>query len=242
MKQRTSVNRRQFLQGASLFGMALAAPSVLTSRTAAAKTSGGELIFKPHFVQKGVGPHLLEWAYASDENWDAFWSDISASADGVSISDTGGRKRFGIDVRWNVEGFGYIYITLDNGGEFYELPRGGAQTLNLNFEAARSRVLRNRRRAQSLQESGWAPSREVRALLDLAEELYDDAHGRRDEDVRSRLSQQALLYAMWAGEKIELEKAWFDIKRAGYRPNFFMGCDARGFYQMDQDIFLERFT
>ena len=56
-------------------------------------------------------------------------------------------QRFGIDVRWNVEGFGYLFLTADNGGEHYTLPPDGrTQELNLNVELAKSRVHRNRRR------------------------------------------------------------------------------------------------
>jgi hypothetical protein len=58
-----------------------------------------------------------------------------------------GKEKFGINVRWNVEGFGYIFITADNAGEFYSLPPAGKSTLlNLNYELARSRVARNKNR------------------------------------------------------------------------------------------------
>ena len=100
-----------------------------------------KLIFRPYFVQKGQGPHLLDWAYASDENWDAFHSNISSSSEGVEISDTEGVEKFGINVRWNVEGFGYISITADNGGEFYQLPtQSDKLVLNLNYELAKSSI------------------------------------------------------------------------------------------------------
>ena len=95
---------------------------IITEKRTATNTEQGELIFRPYYVQRGVGPNLLDWAYASDEHWDAFHSNISASKEGVRISDTEGREKFGIDVRWNVEGFGYIFITADNGGEYYQLP------------------------------------------------------------------------------------------------------------------------
>ena len=123
------ITRRKFLKMATYAGLggiaggrALSAPLILTPKRTKTNTEAGELIFKPIIVQKGRGPHLLDWAYASDEHWDAFHSNITASNEGVKISDTEGTQKFGIDVRWNVEGFGYIYITADNGGEFYELP------------------------------------------------------------------------------------------------------------------------
>lgn len=246
------MNRRKFLQTSGAGGLGalvaangiLSAPLILTRSKTSPKTARGELIFSPEFVQKGQGPHLLDWAYASDHNWDAFHSNITAGKEGVNISDTEGVEKFGIDVRWNVEGFGYIFITADNGGEFYRLPPSGQnRKLNLNFELAKSRVLRNRRRAETFMKSDWKPSREVQMYLDLSSELFADAKKVQNDARRcGELSQKALYYAMWGGEKMELEKAWFDISRQAYRSDFFIGCDARGYFQMDVDVFLERFT
>jgi endo-1,4-beta-xylanase len=222
----------------------IGAPTILTGSKTKTSAEKGELIFKPYFVQKGVGPHLLDWAYASDENWDAFHSNISASKEGVRISDSEGVEKFGIDVRWNVEGFGYIFITADNGGEFYELPSiGNSKTFNLNFELAKSRVMRNRRRVELHWQSGWQPSYELKHFIDLSEELFSDAKKHENNGEKcGDFSQRSLLYAMQASEKIELEKAKYEISKIGYRPDFFIGCDARGYNQMDPDIFLEHFA
>ncbi len=206
--------------------------------------ANGELIFRPYFVQKGRGPHLLDWAYASDENWDAFFSNITAGSDGIRISETFGTEKFGINVRWNVEEFGYIFITADNDGMLYELPAGGtSRELNLNFELARSRVGRNRRRVAEFEKTGWRPSRESAALMALAEGYLEDA-ARSSEDgpLCGLLAQKALGHAMHASEKLELEKAEYDIRNIGFRPDFFIGCDARGYFQMDVELFLEKFT
>ncbi|MBI2619842.1 MAG: endo-1,4-beta-xylanase [Ignavibacteriales bacterium] len=205
--------------------------------------SEGELVFRPYFVQSGVGPHLLDWAYASDANWDAFHSDITAGRDGVRISDTEGRERFAIDVRWNVEGFGYIFITADNGGEYYRLPGPGkTETRNLNYELANSRVARNRRRFGLHRKEGWKPSREVEQLVALSDGYLSDAAKQQANPERcAELSQKSLLYAMVVAEKIELEKAELDIARNGSRPDFFVGCDARGYFQMDVEKFLDLF-
>lgn len=241
------MERKGFLKttaAAGLGAIILPAPTILRGRKTRKVTAQGELIFKPHFVQQGMGPHLLDWAYTSDDEWDAFHSNITADNKGVRISDTEGHDRFGIDVRWNVEGFGYIFITADNGGEFYKLPRSGrSRELNLNFELAKSRVSRNDQRVEHLQRDGWRPSGEVTALMDLSREYFEDAQlVKRDETKRGWLAQTALKYAMIVGEHMELERARYDIERTGYRPEFFFGCDARGYNQMDPDLFLERFT
>ncbi|HOH07485.1 MAG TPA: endo-1,4-beta-xylanase [bacterium] len=245
------MNRRKFIGTAAAGGLGAAfgagrlfsAPLVLTADRTGVSTAQGELIFKPHFVQKGIGPHLLDWAYTSDENWDATYSNITAGREGVQVSDLYGVKKFGIDVRWNVEGFGYIYITADNGGEFYQLPAPGKSSeLNLNFELAKSRVLRSRRRLKQLQEGGWKPSAELLGLIAISESHYEEAVKKAgDAALCASHAQPALLYAMWAGEKMELERAEYAIARRGFRQGFYLGCDARGYFQMDTEIFMERF-
>ncbi|MEO8398805.1 MAG: endo-1,4-beta-xylanase, partial [Ignavibacteriaceae bacterium] len=152
--------------------------------------------------------------------------------------------KFGINVRWNVEGFGWTNITADNGGEFYQLPEGGkSKTFNLNFELAKSRVVRNRDRIKKLMNDGWTPSPEVKTYINLSEQFLEDAENKKtNEEQIGNLSQKSLLYSLWGSEKMELEKAEFEILKKGYREDFFIGCDARAFYQMYQDKFLDLFS
>lgn len=235
--------RRSFLQHAAAGAASLTIPTILTPRRVAPRTAAGTLVFEPVYVQRGVGPHL-RWAYASDTKWDAFHSDILADENTrVVISDTEGQEKFGINTRWNVEGFGFIFITADNGGEFYSLPaEGTTSTLNLNYELAKSRVIRNRGRLTEHQVNGWLPSRELKGFVDFSESYYEDAGKASDTTQKGALAQKALYFAMRAGEMMELEKSRDDIRRRGLRDDFFIGCDARAFFQMDPDIFMERFT
>jgi len=245
------ITRRKFLKSSALAGIGsplargtiIAAPTILAGSRTQPETARGEVVFHPVFIQRGRGPHLLDWAYASDFRGDAFHSNISASRDGVKISDAEGKGRFAINVRWNVEGFGYIFISADNGGEFYELPASGRKTdLNLNLELARSRVFMNRRRLALHTRNGWKPSKEVDGLLALSEGYLEDAVRARDEQRKGVFAQTALKHAMWGAEKLELEKAQDDVARRGFRPGFFLGCDARGIFEMQEDLFLERFS
>ncbi len=218
-------------------------PTVITKKRIPLKTEKGKLLFKPYFVQKGRGPHLYNLVWATDENWDTFNSNIEIETEGITISDSKGKEKFGINARWNVEGFGYTNITADNGGEFYTLPKKDSEPLNLNYEFAKSRVFRNRKRIDFLKKDGWIPSAEVSMLHNLSEELLEDAGKTSDcSEVCAELAQKGLNYALWASEKMELEKAEFLIAKRGNRKDFYFGCDARGFYQMYQDKFLEIFS
>lgn len=237
-----------------------AAPTILTKRRTDPNFEMGELIFKPHFVQSGKGPHLgmvksfesigpsewdfPSWAFASDSEGDAFYSNIFSSNDGIKVSNTNGKQKFGINVRWNVEGFGYIYMTADNNGEFYELPaKGKHKSYNLNYELAKSRVFRNTERIDLFTNEGWVPPKDLKMFIDLSEDhLADAIKAENDERKCAKSSQNSLYYSMWAGEKMELDKAWFDIAKNKYRNDFFIGCDTKGFGKMKNDIFMERFS
>ncbi len=240
-------DRRAFLKTSALAGGLLFAPRVpdiLTPRRTRRRTDAGVLVFAPTYVQKAQGPHLLDWAYASDTQGDAFHSNITAStAQGVTISDTEGHDRFGVNVKWFVEGFGYLFLTADNGGEGYALPpEGQTRRLSLNVELARSRVLRNRRRLAQHAQQGYAAGREVQGYHDLSEGYLEDAEKAGDEASRGAWAQQALLYALRGGEALELGYADWAIARRGPRTDFFFGCDTRAFFQMDPDVFLDRFA
>jgi endo-1,4-beta-xylanase len=222
----------------------ISAPEIFTTSRTTVNSAQGEIIFRPYYVQKGRGPHIYDLVWATDQNWDTFYSNISKTEKGISISDTFGEKKFGINCRWNVEGFGYTNITADNGGEYYSLPPAGKQIeFILNYELAKSRVFRNRSRVTHLKKDGWNPSKEVLMYIDLSEELLENAKNKITFPVRcAELSQLSLNYALWGSEKMELEKAEFIINKRGYRPDFLMGCDARSFYQMYQDKFLDQFS
>jgi hypothetical protein len=248
----SGLSRRKFIKSSAIAGAGtflasntmLAAPELLLKSKVNKNSSLGEIVFVPHYVQKGRGPHLYELAWATDKEWEPFLSNIKMDSKGVSISDSKNIDKFGINVRWNVEGFGWTNITADNGGEFYSLPSSGkSQSLNLNYELCKSRVVRNRHRLSDLKKSGWIPSTEVMMYVNLSEQFYEDARQKINDDFNSaNFAQSGLMYALWASEKMEVEKAKFDIVLRGKRDDFFFGCDARSFYQMYQDTFLDLFS
>ncbi|MBN1300180.1 MAG: endo-1,4-beta-xylanase [Melioribacteraceae bacterium] len=246
------MNRRNFLRnsllatGAASIGYSsmFASQSIITSKSSRLSPERGELFFKPYLVQKGAGPHIYDLVWATDPNWDTFYSDIRLEKAGIRISESGDNKKFGINARWNVEGFGYTNITADNEGDYYELPsKGNRNEFNLNYEFAASRVARNERRIKYLSKSGYIPGPEANGQHGLSADLVIKASNkiRMSEDC-ARLSQQALYHALWASEKIELDYAEYVFAKTGKRADFEIGCDARSFTHMDQDTFLELFT
>lgn len=202
----------------------------------------GKLIFKPYYIQKGEGPHIDPLVYAADIHGDVFYSDIRLSTEGVVISDTNGNDKFSVHVRWNINGFGFVYSIADNAGEYYELPSSGTTLLNLNFELARSTVRSNDNRIARFSSNGWRPDAEIAGLQNLAAQLLHEAGSKNNENDRAELSQQSLSYAQWTADYIELSKARFDILKNGRRNSFLFGCDSRGYFQMDKNLFLERFS
>jgi hypothetical protein len=202
-----------------------------------------KLIFKPNFIQKGNGPHIDPLVYLSDENENAFYSQIELTKEGIVISSSEGKEKFSLHVRWNIEGYGYIYCFADNGGEFYSMPKNEDQILNLNYELAKSRIKFNQRRLDKFMHQDWVPSKELRALKDLSEELFNDAENvKNNEEKCSRLSQLSLKYSMLVSDYMELERAQYDIHKNGRRDNFHFGCDARGYFLMGKDLFIEKFV
>jgi endo-1,4-beta-xylanase len=202
----------------------------------------GKKIFKAYFVQNGSGPHIHPLVYAADTDDNVFHSDITFEKNTISISDTEGHDNFCIHVRWNIQGFGFVYTVADNGGEFYQLPESGEETLNLNFELAHSAVKRNERRMNKFSSDNWKTDAEAAGLQNIASELLNDADKEKDELTKARKAQKSLMYAHWAADLIELSKSRFDISRNGKRNDFLFGCDSRGYFQMNSDLFLDRFT
>ncbi len=85
------------------------------------------------------------FCYLTDENEDPFKSAVEITQDGIKLPTDLGNKKFGINSRWFIEGFGFIWLTADNGGEHYTMSEISLRDKpNLNYEYAKSRVIRNR--------------------------------------------------------------------------------------------------
>lgn len=202
-----------------------------------------EIFFVPYFVQKGKGPHLSNFVMTLDEKGDAFHSDIKVNSRGILISDLEGRDKFSISVRWNVEGYGFLFLPADNEGTFYNLPNSGSLKFNLNYELAKTRAARNKNRIKYFESSGWIPNLEIKHFISLSEDLLNEARlNETSNEICAKQSQKSLKYSTLVSEMIEISKTEFDISKKTLRENFYFGCDSRAYFQMKSPaIFIEKF-
>jgi GH35 family endo-1,4-beta-xylanase len=167
----------------------------------------------------------LTHAYTSDTYGDPFKSPLSLSQAGIVAPTAMADRPFAVHARWYVEGFGFVWLEADNDGRLYtgDDLQG---TRNLNVEFARTCVGRNAERLARYRQEGAVFSTEVVKLHDLAQALLEEALQQQGEDA-ARRADRALSYGLWAGEKIELEKARSDLARRPRTDPFFFGCETR---------------
>ena len=236
MNNHDDITRRDFLRRSALLA---AAP--LLSRSAPALAPGDELVFRPYPVK--AMPEM-KWAYATDEREDPFKSDLRISRDGIVVPRNFPEGLYSINARWYVEDFGYVWLAADNGGLFYSAESAGEEPLrNLNLEFARSRVGRNAAVLARYEREGTAFSGEVLRSAASSEEFLADAIKRKsDPESCAGLADKALSRAMITGERIELEKARWDIERKRRTDRVFFGCETRQYIWAKSEEFTRRFV
>ena len=232
------LTRRDLLKlGAVSLQGAAAGPAVAAWSTAAPLTKS-DLVFRPylHPIVKEV-----DWAYLADVNDDPFKAAVEITAEGIRVPDVI-EKPFSVNARWFVEGFGNVWLGADNGGELYSREDfASGRMLNLNYEFARSRVARNADTIARYTRQRAPMSTETVYLQNLAAELLEQAT-RSEGEKQARLSDKALLYALWAGEKAELDKAEWDIAERRRRDEFFFGCETRHYVWAKSVEMVDRFV
>jgi endo-1,4-beta-xylanase len=214
------LTRRSFLKTGALGAGAILAHSRFSPLFA---STLNQMVFRPYPTQ---GMPNMTWAYASDADVEPFKSGITVERDGIVVPDSM-KQRFAVNTRWYVPGFGYLWLCADNGGKCYSL-QDGDKTLNLNLEFAKSRVARNNEVRARYEKEGTHFSPEVVHLTALSEELFADAQKRQSDGEKcAALADRSLFHALWAGEKIELEKARADIQQKPRKDTVYFGCESR---------------
>lgn len=234
-----SYSRRNFLKSTVIASGALGvSPFITNVSNIYAKTNRG-MTFIP-YPHKWMPP--INFVYLADENDDPFYSDVTVNSDGINIPDNLGSKKFSVNTRWFIEGFGFIYLSADNGGEFYT-HKDFSKSLNLNYEFAKSRITRNSNVKKRYQKSGIIFSAEVNYLSDLSENLFEDATKNINNGNKcGEISNNCLMYALWAGEKIELEFAKFNILKYKRKEQVHFGCETRQYIWAKSEDMTKRFV
>lgn len=232
--------RRSFLRAGAAAAGGLAAAPLLTGLSPLIVGTDDDMVFR---IYRDSGLPQPDFVYAADPSEDPFRSPIALASSGILVPPEFGHRRFSVNMRWFIHDFGFVWLAADNSGEFYsrdELPAG--RNLNLNVEFARSRVARNRSVRQRYERDGTVFSRDVTELVDASEELLAASIKKEAAaETAARLADQALTKAMWAGEKIELERARDVIASRRRADKVWFGCETRQFIWSKSEESINRF-
>ena len=220
-------------------GAAAGAATLVAGRRAWAAPRREPFLFRPY-------PHPLQpdlRVYATDARFDPFASSVEVTAAGVAAPEAMAATPFGVNARWFVEGFGFVWLTADNAGRLYsadDLRRG---PLNLNVEFARSRAAQNADAIARYQAVGTVFSTEALGLDALARNLLEDAERLEragDGAAAGDRANASLNHALWAGEHIEIEHARAVLSRPRPGP-FLFGCETRQMVWAKAEPMMTRF-
>lgn len=201
------------LIAAALAGAAAAA--------AAPQEEGSQVIIVHDAHGQPLPKARLSSLYLSDVLLNPFACQIDTE-NGRAICRNVAREPFAVNLRYEVEGFGDVYCVADNAGRGY---RAG-EPINLVYEFARSRLAHTKQIQSAAKRERYNLEPETRKRIAKAQALLDRARRTRDPEERSRLGYQSLQESAWAGEMALLDKARFDIKQRGWRPQFRFGANA----------------
>ncbi len=235
-----TISRRQFLKSSAVGAAAVAASPLISGWGTVFARTQNDAIFRPH-----LHPWMsdLTFGYLADEHDDPFKSPVQVSREGIVVPQEIGNKKFSVNCSWFVAGFGMLTLQADNAGELYTLKDFAGARHNLNYEFAESRVVRNRGVRARYEKSGVSFSAEVDHLFDLSEELFEAAGKKQhSSEACARLADKSLKYALWAGEKIELEKARHEIERQNRQDTVYFGCETRQYIWAKSEEFTKRFV
>jgi GH35 family endo-1,4-beta-xylanase len=186
----------------------------------------------------------MSFAYLTDETEDPFLSSTAVRPEGIVTGEEAGNKKFSVNARWYVEGFGYIWLAADNAGRYFDRESSvRGDQFNLNYEFARSREARNRKVRKQYESAGTAFSGEVKHLMDLSSELLEDATRQQSNGERcAKYSDKSLLWALHAGEALELEHARSVIAATQRKDKVWFGCETRQYVWAKHEDFTKRFA
>lgn len=115
-------------------------------------------------------------------------------------------------LQWTIPGFGNVILPADNAGTGYSATETGATILNLNYELARTQVLRLQINIDDYQQAGYQIPPHIPEQL-LETELQLVQAGMLQDSEQAAIADQASGIALWALEDLEMARAQQDIPR-----------------------------
>lgn len=235
------INRRNFVKKSLLASAAISASPIISKASTVSTNTQRTLEIKA-YPHEWMGQPT--WVYLADENVDPFKSSVRFNKDSVLIDDLSDLpvNKFSINAIWFVEGFGNVVLDATNGGNLYsrnDFPKDS----NLNYEFAKSRIVRNREVKKRYELMGTSFSKEIFHLLSMGEELFEESGKKLNDGKKSgELANRALNYILWAGEKIELEHAKKQIEILNRKDEVHFGCESRQYIWAKSEEMTKRFV
>jgi endo-1,4-beta-xylanase len=125
-----------------------------------------------------------------------------------------------IRVQWDITGFGKVMVSLDNEGTGYEIDEpGGVLTINLNYEAAKSKLAALQRDHALFKGQGYKISSTTEGYMELSQNSLEAATNYlkkgRSSEMKDAVHQLdlSLRYASLAHEQLYLNRAEADIQK-----------------------------
>jgi endo-1,4-beta-xylanase len=125
-----------------------------------------------------------------------------------------------IRVQWEILGFGKVIVSLDNEGKGYKIAEpAGVLTINLNYEAAKSKLAALQRDYALFKEQGYEISSTAEGYMQLSQNSLDTASNYLERSKSSAMKEAvhqlnlSLRYASVAHEQLYLNKANADIEK-----------------------------
>ncbi|MCJ7515455.1 MAG: endo-1,4-beta-xylanase [Dehalococcoidia bacterium] len=123
-------------------------------------------------------------------------------------------------MQWEIPGFGKVMVSLDNEGKGYKIAEpAGVLTINLNYEAAKSKLAALQRDYALFKEQGYEISSTVEGYMQLSQNSLDTASNYLKKAKSSEMKEAvhqlnlSLRYASVAHEQLYLNKANADIEK-----------------------------
>jgi|GEM_PF-1007668 len=118
-----------------------------------------------------------------------------------------------VNVLWEVPGFGQVILKADNGGAgYFTTPQNDLLIIDLNYELAKTKYRTVKEKLDTYLAAGYVFSENTQDMLATAKDYLDKADKATGVE-RAAFADLSLNQSLWAGEKLELEKASQAIER-----------------------------